>query len=221
MSVFENTQGLPGKQKGLTLVEMLVAAVISLIAVAGMVLLMANTLGTGTQTIAAGSMSNQLRSALRIIERDIRRANYNEEFDTCIGIGSVNCTAVPDTMASMTTGDPGCIVYSYERAGAPVRGGFRLNAGALEFANGATSCGAGAWTWEQLTDPQTFTVTNFNVQPAGYQTALPTGMTQTVRKVDIAIAGQFCRGSDCVSKEVVNTIRVRNDILTVTAPVVP
>jgi type II secretory pathway component PulJ len=72
-------------QKGVTLVELLVAAVISLIAVSGMVLLMASTLGTSAYTIKMSRVTHDMRTAMQIMTRELRRANYHEGWLACYG----------------------------------------------------------------------------------------------------------------------------------------
>ena len=72
-------------QKGMTLIELLVAAVISLIAVSGMVAVMANTLGTSAQTIEMTRLSNDMRTAMQIMTRELRRANYHPAWISCYG----------------------------------------------------------------------------------------------------------------------------------------
>ena len=67
---------LKARQPGFTLVEMMVAMVVSLVASAAMLALMANTLGTGTQTIETTRMTQEMRTALQLITRDLRRSNY-------------------------------------------------------------------------------------------------------------------------------------------------
>ena len=59
----------------MTLMEMLVAGMISLIALSAMVIVMANTLGTGSQTIQMARVSNEMRAAMQIMTRELRRAN--------------------------------------------------------------------------------------------------------------------------------------------------
>ena len=57
-------KGHPGnrqRQKGVTLIELLVAGVISLIAASGMVLVMASTLGTSSQTIQMARLTQEMR----------------------------------------------------------------------------------------------------------------------------------------------------------------
>ena len=72
-------------QKGMTLIELLVAGVISLIAVSGMVLVMASTLGTATQTIEMTRLTHDMRTAMQIMTRELRRANYHPNWIACYG----------------------------------------------------------------------------------------------------------------------------------------
>lgn len=69
----------------MTLIELLVAGVISLIAVSGMVLVMASTLGTATQTIEMTRLTHDMRTAMQIMTRELRRANYHPNWIACYG----------------------------------------------------------------------------------------------------------------------------------------
>lgn len=69
----------------MTLIELLVAGVISLIAVSGMVLVMASTLGTTTQTIEMTRLTHDMRTAMQIMTRELRRANYHPDWISCYG----------------------------------------------------------------------------------------------------------------------------------------
>jgi Tfp pilus assembly protein PilW len=73
------------RQRGMTLIELLVAGIISLISVSGMVIVMANTLGTSAQTIKMSSVSQEMRTAMQIMTRELRRANYQPGFLACYG----------------------------------------------------------------------------------------------------------------------------------------
>ena len=81
------------RQKGMTLMELLVAGFISIIVSSGMVILMASTLGTGTQTIKMTKLSSEMRSAMQIMTRELRRANYHSTFFRCFG--DQGCLGVP------------------------------------------------------------------------------------------------------------------------------
>jgi len=85
-------------QKGMTLVELLVAGTISLIAVSGMVLVMASTLGTTTQTIEMTQLTHDMRTAMQIMTRELRRANYHRNWIDCYGnMGCRKAISVDDT----------------------------------------------------------------------------------------------------------------------------
>ena len=75
----------PSRQFGSSLLELLIAVTISLVAVSAMVSLMAGTLGAGKESLENSRLTNELRATMQIISRDLRRANYNEEFLDCIG----------------------------------------------------------------------------------------------------------------------------------------
>jgi Tfp pilus assembly protein PilW len=109
-------------QKGMTLIELLVAGVISLIAVSGMVLVMASTLGTATQTIEMTRMTNDMRTAMQIITRELRRANYHTSWISCYGntacldnLGFTNRIVQIQIGDSVTAGDKDCLWFWYDR----------------------------------------------------------------------------------------------------------
>ncbi len=77
------------RQGGMTLIELLVAGVISLIAATGMIIVMANTLGTGSKTIQMAKVTQEMRTAMQIMSRELRRANYHSTFMACYG--NVDC----------------------------------------------------------------------------------------------------------------------------------
>ena len=62
-------------QKGVTLVEAMISLSLSLIVTMGMVALMANSLGTANRIIQMSQLTDEMRNALSIMTRDVRRAN--------------------------------------------------------------------------------------------------------------------------------------------------
>ena len=68
---------------------MLISMALSLMAVGVMVILMANTLGTGAKTIQMSRLSQELRASMQLMSRDLRRANYHSGFLSCFA--NVNC----------------------------------------------------------------------------------------------------------------------------------
>jgi hypothetical protein len=69
----------------MTLMELLIAAAISIIASSGMLMLMAYTLSTGTQTIQMSRLTQDMRTTMQIITRELRRANYHSGYIACYG----------------------------------------------------------------------------------------------------------------------------------------
>ena len=105
------------RQKGFTLMELLVAGAISIIVSSGMVILMASTLGTGTQTIKMSKLSSEMRVATQIMTRELRRANYHATFVNCYG--EPNCLATLGIAGEVTeiniNGTNDCFWFWYDR----------------------------------------------------------------------------------------------------------
>ena len=109
------------RQAGLTLMEMLVAMVISLVVALAMVGVMANTLGSGTTTIEMTRLGAELRQALQIMSRDVRRANYHGNFAHCFA--NIDCRTSLDNgggdassyIKPVTVVGGSCFFYWFDR----------------------------------------------------------------------------------------------------------
>jgi len=71
------------KQTGATLMEVLVAMSISLVVTAAMIAMMANSLGSTTRIIQMTKLSDDMRVALQMMSRDVRRSSYNIDSMLC------------------------------------------------------------------------------------------------------------------------------------------
>jgi hypothetical protein len=200
-----------------SLIELLVATAVSLIAIAGMILMMGSSLGVTTEVVTTSRLATELRAARQIISRDLRRANYNDDFASCIGIGQSTCLAVPNTITYTET-DASCITWRYERNGTEINGAVRLDAAndALQFRTDDDSC-ADSNNWEDLHDTDVVRVTRFAVSDAAaFTQTLDGGLQQQIRKLNIEIDGEACLNTACsrtVQRSVTHTIRVRNDTI--------
>jgi type II secretory pathway pseudopilin PulG len=114
---WKNRQAGWKRQKGMTLMELLVAGFISIIVSSGMVILMASTLGTGTQTIKMTQLSGELRAAMQIMTRELRRSSYHSTFTTCFGDLDCLSTLGIDTEVSEININAGgdCFWFWYDR----------------------------------------------------------------------------------------------------------
>lgn len=205
-----NYPASPRKQKGLTLIELLVAGIISLIAASGMVIVMANTLGTGSQTIQMSRLSQEMRTAMQIMSRELRRANYHSTFLSCYG--NVDCrtdlgiNAKVKAVTIVDNGNSDCFYFWYDRpqTGAQVavtsepvaafRRGLSGAVGKLQMTTTATAapnCNLDA-NWIDITDPNIIDVEQFNVVDSGFiETINAAGNTLSVEKVGLIIRAKL------------------------------
>jgi type II secretory pathway component PulJ len=182
------------QQKGMTLMELLVAGMISVIVSSGMVILMASTLGTGTQTIKMTKLSSEMRSAMQIMVRELRRGNYHATFISCYG--DPDCIATLGIAGEVSginiNASNDCIWFWYDRPQrcptssctlaelaaaqtaitAETVAGFRRTVtggiGIIQMTTSGTSAANCTTTtgWVDITNPELVDITAFNVDDA-------------------------------------------------------
>jgi len=172
-------------QKGMTLMELLVAGSISIIASAGMIVLMASTLGTATRTIKMTGLSEEMRTSMQMITRELRRANYHGSYAVCFGDSDCRNTLSLDSVLQPVTIDGGsggsCVYFWYDRpqasgvtalaVDAEQVAAFRLattddGVGSIEMSVSGTAtpdCAGSGDNWQPITDPDIYDITNFAV----------------------------------------------------------
>lgn len=82
-------------QKGATLVELMIGLALSLIVTSSMVVLMANSLGSASRIIQMTQLTDEMRNAMSMVTRDVRRANYSS--------AAIHCYSNPDCGTDGTT----------------------------------------------------------------------------------------------------------------------
>jgi Tfp pilus assembly protein PilW len=183
------------RQKGMTLMELLVAGTISVIVSSGMIILMASTLGTGTETIKMTKLSSEMRAALQIMTRELRRANYHASFTSCFG--DINCLATLGIAGEVTeiniNGTNDCFWFWYDRPQrcptssctaaqlaaaqtaitAETVAGFRRTVtdpggiGVIQMTTtGTSAANCPTAGWADITNPELIDITAFNVNDA-------------------------------------------------------
>lgn len=224
---------LPGLQAGLTLMEALIAMALSTFVTASMVVLMGNSLGTATRMTQMSQMTDELRNAMSMMTRDVRRANYSPDAVKCFG----NSDCGVDGSASQLTGDVtivsgSCFTFNLNRwkdvSGVQTKvagtGGFRRLAassnspGWIEMwvGDSTPACNAANNSdWVAVTNPDFVDVTSFVVDDSQSFTATieeASGtLTQKSRKIRIQIEGRLVLDPD-ITRRIEDTIQVRNDI---------
>lgn len=200
------------RQTGMTLIELLVAGIISLIAAGGMIIVMANTLGTGSQTIQMSRLSTEMRTAMQIMTRELRRANYHATYMSCYGnVGCRTDLSIDSKVKELTIVDNGnsdCIYFWYDRpqSGTQVAvtsepvAAFRRGVSATSTVGRlqmtttyteAPNCALSA-NWVDITDPNIIDVQEFNVVDAGFTEVInDDGDTQSVERVGLTIRAKL------------------------------
>jgi len=185
------------RQAGVTLIEAMISLALSLIVTSAMVVLMANSMGTSTRIIQMSQLTDELRNAMSMMTRDVRRANYSANAIFCYG--NSNC-GFPGGAAEqeVDAGDQGDITI--ETVGANTCLTFRLDrnfdgdstdnvdvddndgpagfrrvisggVGVIEMWTGVASPNCSdaprATGWVELTDPNTVNITQFVLDDTG------------------------------------------------------
>lgn len=222
-------QLMQNRQRGAGLMEVLVAMSISLVVTAAMVALMVNSLGTTTRIIKMTKLSDDMRIAMQMMTRDVRRSSYNANSMLCYS--NKNCLEDGSVIAAGDINIDGgnCFTFLMDRdhdgdSTENDAGGFRHvtkdGVGLIEMWTGdATpdcSDDEGGTGWVQITDPDDMDIVTFNVDDAlSYEDtiqddALGNEMIQKVRKIRINMSGQLVLDNTIV-RRVQDVINVRND----------
>lgn len=236
-SINSRRQEMTKHQAGMTLIELMVAMVVSLIVTGAMVAVMANTLGTGTRTINMTHLTQQLRTAMQIMSRDLRRANYLVPAQAISCIQNVNCLTdlgISNKVGIVEIGDDTdgdgfgeCFSFWLDRDsnGSVERTGFRLavtsGVGRIEILTDDTSTSLDAnncpnGTWVAITDPDTIDVNSFDVDDSDvYNLAINTGgATLNVQKIRLELDAELVSTGNvgyAIRRVIGDEIRVRND----------
>lgn len=164
-------------QRGVTLVELMIASVIGLITLAALATTYGATAGHSTRYLHRAHLHQQLHSVLQIVVSDIRRAGY-WNFDPTLRSAADNPFA--DSTNRLRTGSyPGeashsCVVFAYDldqdglvgvgncktkTCGAQTDSdnveqfGYRLRDGRIQARYGGDALGCDSGHWQALTDP--------------------------------------------------------------------
>lgn len=156
----------PGRQRGLSLVELMVGIAVGMFVVAGATMLAATQLIDNRQLLLETQIQQDLRATADIITRELRRVGHWERArDAVWSAGGAGIRDNPyGAWAINADGDE--VTMSLSRAALEVdennavdesdRLGFRLNNGVIETKLGNAG-------WQALTDGSTMRVTAFNV----------------------------------------------------------
>lgn len=218
------------RERGLSLVELIVAFAISLVILAAATSIFGSTAGANSTQMKISRLNNELRTVMTAITRDMRRAGYHSwsvasltttDFD-------ISAQSLPVITASQSSG---VITVSYDlnSTGQNNTFAFRLNAGSVEAA-----VGAGSFT--KITDPNVVKITALRVTDrsptditvsgtvttasgtcltkAGATSATTTtARTVTIPAYEVEVSGELVSDAS-IKRTLREVVRLRNIVLT-------
>jgi type IV pilus assembly protein PilW len=182
-----NAEKSPNKlpQQGLSLIELMIGIVISLIILAGVTNIWLTTIMSSSDTLKQAKLNQELTTLMSVMSHDITRSGitgtlnytnpqtnlFNQVNDTALEVIDNMTDNNEVTFTNSATGGS-CVVYAYDRDLDGVVDiaevvGFRLNNGAVEMRRdviGANrdSCADVDGNWFPVTDNLIITITNLN-----------------------------------------------------------
>lgn len=225
------------RQSGASLMEVLVAMSISLVVTATMIALMATSLSSTTRIIQMTKLTDDMRVALQMMSRDVRRSSYNANSmlcyanDDCASDGAITAAADINMVDLDSDSVNDCFTFLMDRdhdgdSTEDNAGGFRRvtsgGVGVIEMWTGdsAPDCtdAAGSAGWVQITNPENMDIFDFSIDDdlSYSQVILDDGagntVSQRVRKVRMDIQGRLVL-DNTISRQMEDIIAVRNDLL--------
>lgn len=151
------------RQRGVSLIELMVGIVVSLLIVAAAGSLYLSTTRTGRDAINAARLNVEMRSAIDVMVDEIRRANSS----AVGGSGNPFTSRATATYTDLAVSGGNCIEFAYDNDGDGVVDGdeffgFRVQDGAVQMRDRAAAggvvaaCANGAW--QAITDSNSVTI---------------------------------------------------------------
>jgi len=212
--------------RGFLLIEILIGLVVGIVILAGVISIFSGLTKANKDSLQAARLDHEIRSAMRLMVDDIRRAGFYGTADTMMYTGA-NSNPYMAAATDLQVPTASCILLCYDKnadgimpalntAGGDEHYGFRLVNNTLQTratTDSMYSCTQGAW--ENLTNPNVvemtnlaFTLNNTVMPVSGSSTA-----TMTIRNVTITMSARL-KNDTAVSRTLTEFVRVRNDKFT-------
>jgi type IV pilus assembly protein PilW len=207
------------RQRGLSLVELLVGVTVGLFVVAAAAMLVGSQLAESRRLLLETQVQQDLRSSADVVARELRRAGFWSQSE--LGVWSSSGTPLPNPFAAVSMPAVTQVDYTYRRGpGQEGPYGFRLNT-----TSGSVQTLLAAAGWQDLTDPRTLRITALTITPnnttvlpplpcpkacpapAGAQDCWP---RLVIRSFDVTITGQAVHDA-AVQRTLTTNVRLRND----------
>lgn len=197
------------RQRGFSLVELMVAMVLGLIVSGAVLALVVAIIHSNRQTLQSTRLNQELRATLAIIANDLRRARaVDDPLSTAVVPGGNPYRAV-------STANAGCVVYAYEDAIDGPWHVIKLDSGRVVLQGAATkpaSCSP-AGTPEVLGSNQV-EITGLTFTPTTTSTTPPQATDEEfVRAITVTIAGRLIdddQSLSTITRTMAQTVYVRS-----------
>lgn len=210
------------KRFGFTLVELMIALVVSAILFTAMTAVFTANMKQYQKTMNIDRLNQQLESVLSLMSQDIRRAGYWSNASGDIGTNTNNNPFVAAATDISVNAAKNCILFTYDhnKSGAlPAinsgtdddRYGYQLSGGAIQIRPVSGSFSCAATNWENMTDTNVVNITAlvFTLNTSTVTTG-PGTQGITIRDVTISITGQLANDAT-VSNTLTQNVRILND----------
>ena len=209
--------------RGLSIVELLVGITVGLFVLAGATMVATNQISDNRRLLLETQVQQDMRTAMDIIVRDIRRSGYGRDADKIPALGASTPALNPFKPAGAASAT---LEYSYddldENALGNTSRGFKLD-------NGIIKIQLGAGNWQPLTDGDVVKITKMSAEPdpAPVITYLPTancnptatgcpgstgcGDARVVTRIIKLVMEGEATHDERVKRKLETSVRVRND----------
>ena len=203
------------RQRGLSLVELMVGITVGLFIVAAAAMMTTSQLGDNRRLMVETQVQQELRAAMDLINRDVRRASGWDNAAASVWRPN-NLIVSSNPNADLLSESSGTSLrYTYINSGSETPSGFRLNEETLQMRVGDA--------WQTVTDVQTLrlidltmTLREQSVSLASYcmnGCAVGSCPALFVRTVDVSLTAQ-ATADPSVQRRLVSNIRLPNDKVT-------
>lgn len=233
----------PTRQRGFTLIELMIASLLGLIVIATVTGVFISTYQANSQNLKVVRMDQEMRAAMTLMARDIRRSGTRELAWQTSLLGSQNpfATNLHWTISRFDTSVPvnSCVLFAYDKDVDDVldtedRVGYRLRQASIEsrgILGEACNVVASANGWQGITDRDAWAVTNLNFTTTLEPGATGVGIRTVIVTLDGAVntrasdptrdaGGAVLDAADCtgntldiVCRRLVEKVRMRNDAI--------
>lgn len=210
------------KQRGYSLLELLIGLGVGVFLLAGGVLIYTHIMKSFYDLLNVIQLDQQLRSAMEVMVTEIRRAGYSANSVNDINSG-VNTNPFMASGADIISPSSTCILFTYDYDSSGLlpslnatnydkRFGYRLTGNTLQaraLTDSVFNCASGNWI--DITDTNLVNISNLTFTLTPTVITLDNGVsTLTMRNATISLTGSLINDAS-VTRTIVENVRVRND----------